>query len=207
MKKIQLTVATFLMFNIVRRVTNTRPEQDATPFVSTAPTKGIIKVSSSAAAILKVEDGSYLDIVEATFTAKEDGTLNGEAYSAGDEVSALFVGKGSAKTETESQIGSVLASTNGSKGATRLQCSSANAYQMLKGNAETKSYYTVREDLMQDTDDNGDELDTVYFPLDFTKTVAKQEKDADDVEETNDEVASESPKKGRKSPASEDTQD
>lgn len=158
------------MFNIKNRLTNVRPSKTEVAEVSTTPTKGNFKINTPGALALGLKTGDYLDVVD----AEVDGEVK------------LYIGKGIAPEKVEdgvdkhgkpkhktvkAGIGSKLASAN-DKILGTLQASSANTYDTLKGNKDSKMIYAIDlENPQVDSDTN-----TTYYSLTFVRSEDKQTK-------------------------------
>lgn len=148
-----------MSFKVLQRLTNVRSPKDETPMLITTPSKGIIKINSSAALRLGVAVEDYVTIVAAE-TEKGKGfyLTKGVAPVEANEEKGI---------EAVEQIGSKLSpSTAGVMGGT-LQFSSENAWRELNGNNENRNYFNIAETPV--TDDGQD-----YFELTFDRTEPKQ---------------------------------
>lgn len=145
-------------FTIEKRTTNVRPSKTEVAEVSTTPTKGNFKINQPGADVLGVKTGDYIDVV----VGKVDG------------VEAIYVAKGKAPVKegdktVEGAIGAKLASANGKLAGT-LQASSANTYDVLKGNTEENVVYAI------DIENPQVSGDTTYYALTEVRREAKQAK-------------------------------
>lgn len=147
-------------FQIKKQLTNTRPPKSTVAELVTAPTKGIIKISDSAATAMKIASEDYI----ALYLVDIDGT---------DTIVAFKGGK-----DDNGTLGSKVAGSNGKNTGT-LQFSSANVWQMLEGNEDVKSHWSV--DIENPIENEG----TTYFKLELTHTSDKMSRggDEDEVEE------------------------
>ena len=116
MKKLQGIL--ILAFTVGRQLTGVRPPKDNVPYVVVSCTKGKINLSASAADLLGVKEGSFVEVV----TGKNDD---------GDDQFA---------------IASVEAGQGGSKIGGNLDFAAANAYKILNGNQENNTFYTISKE-------------------------------------------------------------
>jgi hypothetical protein len=143
------------MFEIKRVLTNVRPKNEEA-VLTVAPTKGILKVSETAATRLGLGGGDYVSVLEAQ---TEEGL-------------SAFVFKGNAKDEENgiNQVGSKCDFSNNGVGGT-LQFSSGNAWKTLNGDGDNNVKYAVSETpVVQDG--------ISYFKLTFVSKTPKTIKNA-----------------------------
>lgn len=146
-------------FTIEKRTTNVRPSKTEVAEVSTTPTKGNFKINQPGADVLGVKTGDYIDVV----VGKVDG------------VESIYVAKGKAPVKDEAgktieaAIGAKLASANG-KLAGNLQASSANTYEVLKGNDTENVIYAIDVENPQTHDG------VTYYALSESRREPKQAK-------------------------------
>jgi len=139
------------MFKVLGTLTNVRPSKTETPELNTAPSNGIIKLNAPACKLLGVTNGDLVTIVPA-----EDE--NGKS---------LYITKGKAGSETESQVGAKLSSAAGKdKTGGSLQFGSENAWRELSGNNNEKMVYTINETPVVYEGAN-------YFQITFNRAEAK----------------------------------
>lgn len=140
-----------MTFKVIGQLTNVRPPKDESPLLVTTPSKGIIKITAAAAAIMGVSLGDHVTIINAE-------TDNGVGF---------FLRQIPTVAEGESQNGSKLsASTSGVAGGT-LQFSSENAWRQLGGNKENRKVYSVSATPVEDEG-------VKYFPISYERDEAKQ---------------------------------
>jgi hypothetical protein len=139
----------------LKSLTNVRPKKDFGTQIILAPTPGTIKVTPETSKLLKVSAGDYLGVVVDEEGAKYAG----------------FVYKGSEET-----FGAKLAATNKGGGGV-LNCSVANAWAELKGDANYNVHYDVIETPIELSDEekeaNPEFAGFTLYPISFNK---KEEK-------------------------------
>lgn len=148
-----------MSFKVLQRLTNVRSPKDESPMLITTPSKGIIKINSSAALRIGVAVEDYMTIVAAE-------TDKGKGFYLTKGVAPVEANE-AAGVEAVDQIGSKLSpSTAGVQGGT-LQFSSENAWRELNGNNEKRHYYNIAETPITE---DGQE----YFELTFDRSEDKQ---------------------------------
>lgn len=151
------------MFEIQRVLTNTRPKNEVAELFAT-PTKGIIKLTETAAVLVGLRSGDYASIAEAKT----------------DEGVELFVFKGRAgdKDNGVSQLGAKCDFTNGGDSGS-MQFSSGNVWNLLKGDSQNNTKYSVST---EGVESNG----TTYYKLTFVGKTPKSVKKATSEAKSND---------------------
>ena len=158
------------MFKLKAPLTNVRPKSDDATF-TLAPTKGVCKISQTAAEAIGIKDGDYVTIAPAEV---EINGVNEERF---------FLYKGKAKDGKEGQLGSKCNYTNGVNGT--LQFSSANVYAQMNGDEENNTKYKVHIGL--EGESSPIEQDgTTYFMLEFVEKTPKAARKEGEKEEDAD---------------------
>lgn len=148
------------MFKVTKTLTNVKPAKSSEPEIETAPTPGHFRINPNAYAMMGIQPGDYIAIVEAKTEVD------------GEEVVSPFAVKGEGGEETDSNFGAKVGAIN-DKGTGSYSFSSQNSWNALNGNTDEKQVYRIAEPV---TDEEG----TEYFRLVFDRTEPKIERKSSD---------------------------
>ncbi len=148
------------MFHVTRKVTGTRSKADVPAGIIVSCTKGIIRVTSQLAALMRLQPQDRVMIVFAS--VDEDGP------------EAPYIAKMPLTKNPEDQQGSLI-SAIGKNGAT-LQFSDNASWKELQGNEDVNALFAADLEGVQEQTDEVTNSVVKYYPLAFHSKKAKAER-------------------------------
>ncbi len=149
-------------FSSARVLTNVKPPKSNVPELALTPTKGNMRLNPAGLSLLNAGVEGRVTIIE------------GEDAESGKPVYGIC------KVAADSGVGAKLGSATGKKGGS-LQFSSANVWQSLGGDTDSRTFFTISEEGVE-----VDDLGTVY-PIELSRVEDKMVRGENDEDGAGEE--------------------